>query len=980
MSAYPNIPSGTKAVEGRNDRSRETRGAHGYLRVPPVDDALPFCLPTICHSRSRTVFVDGRGYLIWSPNSAQDPYYPGVFPPLSQGAQAAERSQRCLDGHSGPSDFTRVPQVYNWLKPWLGFLVRESRSSDQDIEYVVAYSVWRNPVGATDRGRIDPEHVERLLPASRELEGLILNVAPEIESKRPSLGRHRPRWRNDEVVTFKLLREISAYEDAVDQLAEAHRGLREMRAWYTMANLLLRPNQIPHSRDPILTADDRYLSVWVNRAELNDCWWFLTRAALPCFIIHALPASEPSPPDACVSFLERTELETMMDSSTYEFDRIAAQSGCRYTLEEKAPIPYNTRARTAEERQGSSLHWQLNRVGEDLPAGARRPSTPLREASSAKSTAPITHDRTPAPSTSGPLSTNYDVSALIPVDAERVPWLRPPTISGVGAKGWITFRQSYKDEEEKVVYMREVGKNSKERRVAQGEVEAYNRHLHRRLIFKETPPLDAFVGLTTGPEYGRPVPDWPFLYKSGEQYLARKGSKWMYMKEKPFVEDIGKVADPPTKDLLPRLNGGKFLRSAGAWAWDDSDDSEEERVSLGPSEGESSRTPTIPTIPGVALSRGQEDSPRKGFSPRATVDTGSPPRKAPLSPRANSPSPAPWLPREFNEGWVPIPRTALLPPRTRRPLWFDAPLPSPTIRVGIRLPIRQARVTSPGITCVDEPRRGCTHVNTARVRGPQVDLRMRKGVAPAGVIPAPLLVDVTPLAQPVDRAQNKSVVRDLTPAPRLDLTRPRNGRLYRSLPADTLRQPNVLPPRLGRGIGPRLQDLPLPRVGWIHLSDRSPGRERPFPFSDSSFSSRSTRSTRSPSSSPPPVVKNVAMVVSHETPSLLLRLEEPKEGSSSIVEDACPRLLNRLPEASREPQTEGEDPSLFQRLGVPLEQRLGNMKPRRYRKHNRTQKQLKKEGEEFARRIGGSDQQWEDERAKCYATERLRILEQQREY
>ncbi|KAF8132693.1 hypothetical protein K438DRAFT_1998424 [Mycena galopus ATCC 62051] len=179
---------------------------------------------------------------------------------------------------------------------------------------------------------------------------------------------------------------------------------------------------------------------------------------------------------------------------------------------------------------------------------------------------------------------DYSVSALIHVDTEHVPWLRPPAISGVRTAAWVTFRQSYKDEEEEeVVYMRDVGKNSKEQRVAQGEIKGYDHHLHRCLIFDETPPLDTFTGLTTGPEYSRPVPDWPFLYKSDERYLEWK-----------------KIASPSSKDCLPRINGGKFLWHAGAWAWGDDNESGEERVSLGPSEGEPLRTPTAPPVFSVA--------------------------------------------------------------------------------------------------------------------------------------------------------------------------------------------------------------------------------------------------------------------------------------------------------------------------------------------------------------------------------------------
>src|SRR6201996_8295652 len=114
----------------------------GYCDIPPVDGSFMFRLPSFTAFRSRVVLVQGERYLIWSPNSSQDPFYPGVFPQLEPPPLPSSLTQRRYDGHRGPSDFTRSPQVYDPARPWLGFILRETRRTFDDVEYIPAYSVW----------------------------------------------------------------------------------------------------------------------------------------------------------------------------------------------------------------------------------------------------------------------------------------------------------------------------------------------------------------------------------------------------------------------------------------------------------------------------------------------------------------------------------------------------------------------------------------------------------------------------------------------------------------------------------------------------------------------------------------------------------------------------------------------------------------------------------------------------------------------
>ncbi|KAF8175925.1 hypothetical protein K438DRAFT_1979430 [Mycena galopus ATCC 62051] len=145
LSNAANVSPVAPGSDTRTYSTRRLRSGHGYRNLPFVDDALGFQLPTIGAYHSRLVRVGGRSYLIWSPNSLQDPFYPGVFPPLDQVPRAADRAQRRYDGYGGPADFTRAPQAYRASKPWLGFITRETQCLDSDIEYVAVYSVWEGP-------------------------------------------------------------------------------------------------------------------------------------------------------------------------------------------------------------------------------------------------------------------------------------------------------------------------------------------------------------------------------------------------------------------------------------------------------------------------------------------------------------------------------------------------------------------------------------------------------------------------------------------------------------------------------------------------------------------------------------------------------------------------------------------------------------------------------------------------------------------
>jgi hypothetical protein len=81
----------------------------------------------------------------------------------------------------------------------------------------------------------------------------------------------------------------------------------------------------------------------------------------------------------------------------------------------------------------------------------------------------------------------------------------------------------------------------------------YNRSLGRRLYFgKFDPP----PGLLDWERFGSPVPRYPFFVESGNRWIPKKPSHWMYPSQDSEAKDRNKQAEAPHPSRLP-LVGGK---------------------------------------------------------------------------------------------------------------------------------------------------------------------------------------------------------------------------------------------------------------------------------------------------------------------------------------------------------------------------------------------------------------------------------------
>ncbi|KAJ6587427.1 hypothetical protein DFH09DRAFT_1074663 [Mycena vulgaris] len=635
--------------------------------ITVVDDGFLFQLPRIRGYHARVVALNGRRWMIWSANSKQNPFYSGPKVYMGLPPMSAEPEQRCYDGQSGRWDYVKVAQSLNATRPWLAFIIREGKHDEQDVEYTPVYSVWIT-TSAHKTGHLDVAYAKALVDRSDELDRQMLSLLPAVLKSRLNLCPYRPRFparTNVEGVASVVL-----YERAVDQLAEIQRGMREKRAWITFAQKWIAspPPIIPSPGADIIPANDDFIGVWINGAAREDVHWFLTEARAPCFIIHELPVETPVE-NVLNSFRDDTDVPNPNDHQAYEYDRLAMAEVYRYTRVEDNPLPAVPQPRTLQERSWSSLHWQLG-----VPVTTALPLS-VPHANSADPVESMDVDNTAASSIA-------------------VPPVAPPA----GGGAWIVFRESEIDDEP---VMAEVGGRRKGKaEMSEDEELWYDRRLKRKLIFTDLPPPPS--GFTVDEEYGRPVPGWPFGYPSNGKFLPRKVSVWMYKKELPHPDAVGRIPGNPDPPVI---------------AADDADRATSPPASLLPVAPRPTPpavvaapvalrtiTPDVEIVQTVESSLGDDDiAPNVPSSPARSegeVSLGPETEEDDPSRRGNSP------PASFNKD-VPMRSPSLSP----LPLVQPAPAHSPSTDFKAREPSRQQAV--PLVRDYD----GRTPTRYVRVRG-----------------------------------------------------------------------------------------------------------------------------------------------------------------------------------------------------------------------------------------------------------------------
>ena len=200
----------------------------GYAERPVVQDTLSYFIPAFSVVSSRLVAFRNQLFEIWSPNSAQTPFYPGVRDFTVRLTTSLHPSQRRCDGHMGRFDPTISPQHYNPQLPWLPFIRRLSDGSHP--EHRAFLTVWR-PTSGPNRGMVDPHYLQQLASRSQSLLDCMANYAA-INGLRPAVWEGRPTGPSPQDIEH-VLRGERTFDHAVDLLSRVQTDLKIMSAWMT---------------------------------------------------------------------------------------------------------------------------------------------------------------------------------------------------------------------------------------------------------------------------------------------------------------------------------------------------------------------------------------------------------------------------------------------------------------------------------------------------------------------------------------------------------------------------------------------------------------------------------------------------------------------------------------------------------------------------------------------------------------------------
>ncbi|KAJ7499114.1 hypothetical protein FB451DRAFT_1161682 [Mycena latifolia] len=293
-----------------------------YGQPLKVDVSLPFKLPTTAHSHERQVSYKGTRYRIWSPNSQQDPYYPGRFIsniPLPHDPPLPDRTLRRFDGHLGPQDPTISPQYFNIWEPWLPFIKRDLHDAFLDgtpIEFIKIYDLWEVDDYC---GRISQTFIETMVIKNQTLDSRVSLLKSDLTVQGRKVLYSAPAFSPSRSEIQKL-QKIKQYDAAVDEVRRLQRLLLKKQAWIDMA-----VECVGHHREQVSipSVDDTRMGVWLNGdcASESQCLWLLTMACIPCFIIEQLRGKAANCENVASSFICGTPVESYyMIDTEYEYD------------------------------------------------------------------------------------------------------------------------------------------------------------------------------------------------------------------------------------------------------------------------------------------------------------------------------------------------------------------------------------------------------------------------------------------------------------------------------------------------------------------------------------------------------------------------------------------------------------------------------------------------------------------------------------
>jgi hypothetical protein len=80
------------------------------------------------------------------------------------------------------------------MRPWLLFIIRESRTNPLLLEFCPTHEVWMSDSPNAVSGKLRPDFVARLAAANDQVNLDVSTLSAKIAKVRPRLEVHRPRF------------------------------------------------------------------------------------------------------------------------------------------------------------------------------------------------------------------------------------------------------------------------------------------------------------------------------------------------------------------------------------------------------------------------------------------------------------------------------------------------------------------------------------------------------------------------------------------------------------------------------------------------------------------------------------------------------------------------------------------------------------------------------------------------------------------
>ncbi|KAF8220229.1 hypothetical protein L208DRAFT_1335083, partial [Tricholoma matsutake] len=171
------------------------------------------------------VAVRHRVWELWSPNSAQVMFYPGVPPADFQLVCPSDEMQQRYDGHLGRYDYTVSPQLLSAQHPWCIFILRQELGFKQQSEYpefALLHQNWRST--SSEEGFISMEWIDTLMFRLNCLDAEMSSCS-ELTACPVDLWESRPLSPSvDKVVTLRCIRSFAI---TVDCIAWLHHSIKD---------------------------------------------------------------------------------------------------------------------------------------------------------------------------------------------------------------------------------------------------------------------------------------------------------------------------------------------------------------------------------------------------------------------------------------------------------------------------------------------------------------------------------------------------------------------------------------------------------------------------------------------------------------------------------------------------------------------------------------------------------------------------------